>query len=421
MRILFFLSFFLFGYSLNVNVAAPYTCLMNAGNGKILYQKNMDKRIYPASVTKIATALYILEECIVDRNLLVACGPDALAVVTEKKKVESNFQLAPYLLEDDGVTLHLHRGEQLSIEALLFAMMVKSANDAANVLASLYGSSITDFMFQVNKYLRGIGCKNTHFVNPHGLHHPDHYTTPHDLAIMLQRASTLPFMREMMSTLSYQIKKTRHSPLRELTCHNKLIDPSSKYYMPSIIGGKTGYHHRAKRNIAVFGEKNGRKIIAVVNKGEKSETVFDDCRKLFSAAFREERIERKLFNANESTFTHTYPWANKELTASLKEDLFLSYYPSEEEEVEVKIHWEEITAPIAKGDLVGTLDVYNKENAPLMQQKLYASTSVEYKFLHLVELFFNSIIKFLATYPKTLAAIFLVFIIFIRRRRIKTT
>jgi D-alanyl-D-alanine carboxypeptidase (penicillin-binding protein 5/6) len=420
MPVLLFLSFFLYGYTFNVNVSAPYVCLMNSQNGKVLYQKNMDKRIYPASVTKIATALYILEECDVDKTLLVTCNADALQVVTEKKKVASNFSLAPYLLENDGVTLHLHKGERLSLEDLLFALMVKSANDAANVLASLYGSSIPDFMFQVNKYLRSIGCKNTHYVNPHGLHHPDHYTTPHDLAIMLQRASAHPFLRKLMSTVQYEMKKSGHSPARELRCSNKLIHPTSKYYMPSVIGGKTGYHHRAKRNIAAFGKRNDRAIIAVVNKAEKPEALFDDCRKLFAAAFEEKLTKRILFNAEESKFTHRFDWARKELSASLKDDLVLSYYPSEEEDIDVKIHWTEITFPIKVGDLVGTLDVYNKDNAPIMQQNLYADQAVGYKFTYLIEIFFNNLIKAVATYPKTMIIFILVFLFIIRRRRIKT-
>ncbi|MCH9616974.1 MAG: D-alanyl-D-alanine carboxypeptidase DacB [Chlamydiia bacterium] len=377
----------------------------------------MDKRIYPASVTKIATALYILEECDVDRSLLVTCNADALQVVTEKKKVASKFSLAPYLLENDGVTLHLHKGERLTLEDLLYALMVKSANDAANVLASLYAPSIPDFMFQVNKYLRSIGCKNTHFVNPHGLHHPDHYTTAHDLAIMLQRASVHPFLRKLMSTQHYEIKKTGHSPCRAISCYNKLIHPTSKYYMPSVIGGKTGYHHRAKRNIAAFGKKNDRSIIAVINKAEKPEVLFDDCRKLFTAAFEETLAQRMLFNAQESKFTHKLHWANKELTASLKEDLFLTYYPSEEENIDVKIHWAEITSPVQAGDIVGTLDVYNQDNAPIMQQNLYADRAVGYKFTYLIELFFNNLIKAIATYPKTMLVLFLGILFFIRSRR----
>lgn len=420
MRLFFFLSFFLYGYTFNISVSAPYVCLMNAENGKILYQKNMDKKVYPASVTKIATALYILEECDVDKNLLVSCNAQALKVVSEKQKVASNFTLPPYLLEDDGVTLHLHKGERLTLEDLLYALMVKSANDAANVLALLYAPTISDFMFEVNKFLRSIGCKNTHFVNPHGLHHPDHYTTAHDLAIMLQRASTHPFLSKLMSTSAYQIKKTGHSPSREITCANKLIHPTSKYYMPAVIGGKTGYHHRAKRNIAAFGKRNNRSIITVINKAEKPEALFDDCRKLFTAAFEEKVVKRILFNAKESEFSRHFKWASRELSAGLKEDLFLTYYPSEEEEVEVKVHWLDLSEPIKSGDLVGTLDVYSKNNAPIMQQNLYANAAVGYKLSYLLALFFNNLIKAIATYPKTIILLLLGSILFFRSKRIKT-
>lgn len=418
---LFFLPILLFAKPLSVDISSSYVCLMNASTGKVLYQKNMDKKIYPASVTKIATALFIIEECDFDKNMLVTCVPEALRVVTEKKKVDSNFTIAPYLLESDGSTLYLHRGEQLSIESLFYALMIKSANDAANVLASTFAPSISDFMFQVNAYLRKIGCKNTHFVNPHGLHHPDHYTTPRDLAIILQRASAYPFIQKLMSTKAHTIGKTSYSPKREIFCMNKLIDPKSKYYMPSVIGGKTGYHRRAKRNLAAFGKKNGRSIIAVVNKAKSKEVVFDDCRKLFNAAFEEKKVERMLFNAKESKFHNKYPWASKELSASLKDDLSLSYYPSEGDEVEVKIHWKEFSEPISQGDVVATLDIYDKKNTPISQANIYADHDLNFKFLHLVELFFNNIIKMVATYPKSALLLFLALLFISRRRRIKTT
>ena len=415
-----FLPLFLSAKPLNVNVSSSHVCLMDAGTGKILYQKNMDRKIFPASVTKIATALYIMEECSFDKNMEVSCSSEALRVVTEKKKVESNFSLAPYLLERDGVTLYLHKGERLSIEELLYGLILKSSNDVGNVLASTFAPTISDFMFHLNTYLRSIGCKNTHFVNPHGLHHPDHYTTPHDLAIILQRAITYPYLKKIMSTHSYTISRTSYSPKREIRCSNKLIDPRSKYFMPFVLGGKTGYHHRAKSNIAAFGSKNDREIIAVVNKVDRREKAFDDCRKLFNAAFEEKKVERVLFNAAESKFHQHYGWAAKELTASLKEDVILSYYPSEEGALEVKIHWKEKDTPIEEGEEIATLDVYDQNMSPIYQASVYADHAVSYKFLFLVERFFNTMIKIIATYPKCAFLTLLALFLFLRRRRVKT-
>ena len=419
--LLFFLPILLFGNSLNVYISAPCACVMNAESGKVLYSKNMDVKIFPASVTKIATALYIIEECDFDRKKKVSCLADALTMTTEKKKVDSNFSLAPYLLESDGTTLYLHRGERLTIESLLFGMMVRSANDAANVLALTFAPSIEEFTSQMNAYLRSIGCKNTHFVNPHGLHHPDHYTTAHDLAIILQRALAYPFFRELTSTRVYNVEKTSHVRSRKIISAINILDPKSKYYIPSVIGAKTGYHRRAKSNIAAFGKKNNRMIITILNKGENRLKIFDDCRKLFNSAFEEKRESRVLFNAKESVFTNNYSWAKDTLKATLKENVQLSYYPSEGDDIDVKVHWKELVGPIEEGDVVATLDVYNKAGSPIAQANIYANHKLSHKFWHLARQFFNNLIKMIAAYPKTSVIILLGVLFIFKRRRIRTT
>ena len=417
---LLFLPLFVYAGSLSVEVSAPYGCVMNADTGAVLYQKNMDCKLFPGSVTKIATALYILEECSFDMAQKVTSMPEALLVTTEKKKVESNFSLAPYLQEKDGTTLYLQRGEQLTIKHLLYGLMLRSANDAANVLAMTFAPSVEEFMFQMNVYLRKIGCKNTHFNNPHGLHHPDHYTSAHDLAIIMYRSMAHPFLRKLLSTHSYVIPKTNLSPKRELISKNKLIDQASRYFLPSVQGGKTGYHRRAKRNIVAFGERDGRSIIAVVNKAETREHLFDDCRKLFNAAFEEKKTQRTLFNASESKFFKEFSWASGKLSASLKEDVVLSYFPSEERDLKVEIHWQEKENAITPGEVVATLDVYDSLGSPIHQAELFADHALSYKFVFLVEQFLNGTIKIVASYPKTVLLIVVGLFLFLRRRKIKT-
>lgn len=419
MRALFFLPFCIFANSLSISVDAPYVCMINANTGKVIYDKRMEEKVYPASVTKLATALYIAEECEVNNELIVRCSKEALRVVSEKQKVESGFSLPPYVLEDDGSSISLRANERISLKDLMYALLVRSANDSANVLAETYAETIPDFMFQLNKYLRTIGCKNTHFVNPHGLHHPNHYSTPHDLAIILKRAIGHKEIREVLSTAEYVIPKTNLSSQREIKNSNKLIRKESKHYYPAVVGGKTGYHWRAKRNIALYADNNKRSIIVVLNKAESVDSIFDDCKKALTTVFEEKIKNRVLFNAAESVFTNIYSWANKELLASLKDDVILHYYPSEEEEVEAKVNWREIGDPIHAGDVVATLDVYNKEGVPIMQRNIYANISVGHKFVYLVELTLNSGIKFLATYPKSFIFLLVSIILFFRRRRVK--
>ncbi len=419
MRILFFFPVLLFSASLSISTSAPNICVLNSESGKIIYQKNMDEKIYPASVTKIATILYIIEECEMNEKTPISCSSDVLQKISEKKKVESNFSLEPHLLEDDGTTIYLKGGEILSLGDLLRAFMVKSANDAGNVLASVYAKSIAEFMGNMNRYLRGIGCKNTHFVNPHGLHHPDHMTTAHDLALILKRAIKHKLIRDIMATTTYEIPATNKSPVRELKTTNALIREDSKYYCPFVVGGKTGYHRRAKHNVAVFAEKNNRSIVAVVNNGETSDQRFADIRKILTAVYEEMSMNRVLFNAKEAKFTHDYPWGNDTVVASLKDDCILSYYPSEEENIDVQVHWEPIFNPIKPGDLVGTVDIYSDDGSAIYQQSIFSENLVDHSVSYKIRSVINQMIKFLATYPITSVLSFLIFFYALSRRKQK--
>ncbi len=412
------LPIYLLGSSLSVSTSSSNVCAINAENGRVLYEKNMHQKIFPGSVTKLAIALYLLEECEVDENLVVTCAAEALKVVTEKEKVASNFTLPPYLLETDGTTIYLHAGERITMESLMHALIVKSANDAANVLASLYFDSISDFMFKLNAYLRRIGCKNTHFLNPHGLHHPNHVSSAYDLAIIMQRAIGHPMIRKLISTVEYEIPKTNSSKARSIKNTNKLIHPNSEHYLPHAIGGKTGYHREAKHNIAMVGEKDGRVVIIAVNKAENRLKLYDDCRKIFNAAFEEKKQSRILFNHEDSTFTAYLPWANKELVAKLHEDCVLEFYPSEEREIVAEVNWHECNSPIGADRLVATLDVYSVDGEPIAQYELFSEESIGYKITYRVRLALNALIKVMASHPfLTFIGIVLIFLFIPKRRR----
>ncbi len=414
----FLLPITLFAASLSVSTSSSNICAINGENGRVLYSKNMHQKIFPGSVTKLAVALYLIEECNIDKDLIITCNQEVLKVVSEKEKIASKFTLPPYLLENDGVTLYLSPGERITMESLLYALIVKSANDAANVLASLYFDSIPDFMFKLNSYLRGIGCKNTHFLNPHGLHHPDHVTSPYDLALILQRAISYPMLRKLISTAEYEIPKTNRSPSRIIKNSNGLIRPNSKHYLPYVIGGKTGYHREAKCNIASVGEKDGRLVIVVVNKAENRLKLYEDCRKIFTAAFEEKKQSRVLFNKKDSSFSFVLPWAAKNLVAKLHEDCILEFYPSEEGEVVAEVNWHEFDRPISADALVATLDVYNDEGDPIAQYELFSDESIGYKLSYQVRLAINAFIKLTASHPfLTFIGIVIIFLCIPKRRR----
>ncbi|EKE08412.1 MAG: hypothetical protein ACD_17C00181G0006, partial [uncultured bacterium] len=154
-------------------MGAASAILMNADTGALLFEKHAHVPSYPASITKIGTTLYILDQ---EVQLDQVC---VVSTESLKRRPSTDWEkYPPYWLDKDGTTMGLKIGEALTVEALLHGLLMVSGNDAANVLAENIGSgSVPQFIERVNEYLRKIGCKNTQFSNPHGLTHPDHWTT----------------------------------------------------------------------------------------------------------------------------------------------------------------------------------------------------------------------------------------------------
>src|SRR6185437_6437502 len=140
-------------------------------------------------------------------------------------------------------------GEEMPLKEYLYGMMVRSGNDAANVIAEYVSGSIPTFMQELNDYLKQIGCLNTTFCNPHGLHHPDHKTTAFDMALLTREAMKNPVFREIVSTVRHKRPKTNKRPAAVLVQTNRIIKSGTQYYYPKAIGVKTGYHSRAQNTL----------------------------------------------------------------------------------------------------------------------------------------------------------------------------
>lgn len=165
--LLFFTTSFVFGASEKPFLVSQAAILMDNKTGKILYSKNENQKMYPASTTKILTAILVLENCNLDEVVIVSY--DAIVSIP------------------DGYSLaFLQVDEQLTVEQLLQLLLVHSANDAANVLAEYVGGSIESFVSMMNTKVYEIGLSNTHFTNAFGMHDDNHYTTAQDLAILMQ-------------------------------------------------------------------------------------------------------------------------------------------------------------------------------------------------------------------------------------------
>lgn len=364
---------------LDIDVKARSAILMNADTGAILYEKHAHIPSFPASTTKISTALYVLERQ-VDLNEIVTVSREAL----KGRPANGSDKLHPYWLDSDGTMMYLKIGEILSLDVLLHGLMLVSGNDAANVLAEKVGGTVPQFMDLVNEYLQSIGCKNTRFVNPHGLPHPDHMTTAYDLAVMTRRALQIPKFRKVVSTLVYTKPKTNKQPQSEIRLTNPLLKPNSRYYYPKAIGVKSGYTKASQCNLVAAAEHEGRTLIAVLLGCENREDRYESSKRLFEAAFNEQKATRRLIGP-ENVFKKEIPGSKSPLKASLAKPLAISFFPSEEPKCKAALHWSFEHLPIRKGQKVGEVHILDDNGSFLQKGDLLALEEVKGSFFFVLK------------------------------------
>lgn len=355
---------------LNVSVRAQHAILINPENGAILFQKGAHEAHYPASILKLATALYVLDGLQPDLDQKVIASSEALEVIRADIKQADFLLYPPYLLEHDGVMMGLKVGNAYTIRTLLHGLLLASGNDAANVLAEGVAGSIDHFMEGLNRYLKAKGITNTRFQNPSGLHHPAQLTTAADMAKIAALCFSNSHFREIIQSLKFE-------PLNadNIQNTNRMLQ-RGRYRYPSLIGGKTGYIASSGYNFVAAAEEKGRELIVVLLGCEKSEDRFKDTITLFEAAFRQRREKRILFPKDSTTFRKEVPKAQDPLSASIEEDLILFSYPAEEMELQGKILWKIGRLPILKGDEVGRLEVLGSSGKIIASAPLYATSDV---------------------------------------------
>ncbi|MBS0620301.1 MAG: D-alanyl-D-alanine carboxypeptidase [Verrucomicrobia bacterium] len=380
----------LYSAPLKVEVAGKGAVLINADTGRILYEKNAHLPLYPASTTKVVTALYALERLGGEVDRLVTASPDAVAVVSPTARRSGDGRHLPYRLEYGGTHMGIKPGEALSMRTLLYGLMLSSANDAANVLAEHISGSVPRFMEELNAYIRSIGCSNTELHNPHGLPFEEHKISAFDMALIMRRAIGHPLFRDIVQTREFPRHETNKQPEGVLTSHNALIKPG-KFFYPKALGGKTGYTVSSGYTLVAAAEDPQRQCVAVVFGCQSREQCYRDIITLFDAAFEEKRAVRTLFSKGFDDFVCAVPGGNRPLKGALAEDLLLEYYPSEEPDFTPVIHWDSLTLPVHIGDRVGEVEILSQEKIRLASQPLYAVQSVEPTLSHMLHLFFAAI------------------------------
>ncbi|MCH9627604.1 MAG: D-alanyl-D-alanine carboxypeptidase DacF [Chlamydiales bacterium] len=367
----------LYAQQLDLKLDAEGVILINAETGAILYEKNAYTPTFPASTTKIATALYALDRQGMQLGNKMLATRECVASITPQAKKQSNYRSPSHWLETDGSHIGIKSGEELRFYDLLAAMLISSANDASNVIAYHVGGSISNFMTELGHYLKGIGCKSTSFNNPHGLHHPQHVTTPYDLAVMAQVGLKNPIFRKIVSTKRYTCPQTNLEHERTFLQTNKLLRSGSSEY-PKAIGVKTGTTQAAGKNLVAAAESEGRCLIAVLlgYRGAR-EHLYRDAIKLFDTAFQEQKMRRVLLKVGTTDLTTHVIGARGRLKTTLPMGLNYDYYPAEESVVKAQVHWDLPSLPISKGDRVGTVSVVDASGNVVQETGLMALTDLK--------------------------------------------
>lgn len=369
--ILFILIFTLnvsisYGISDVPEISVGAAILMDSSSEKILYSKNEYEKMYPASTTKILTAILTIENCNLDD--IVSVPYEAIS------SIPSGYSIAA-----------LQPGEQLTIRQLLQMLLVHSANDAANVLAYHISGSIEVFANLMNEKVSELGLENTHFTNPSGAHDENHYTTAYDLAIIMKYCMKNSTFRNLSSLKYCEIPATNKYEERVYNTTNELLtnSTSSDYYYKYAIAGKTGYTTQAKNCLVSVANKDDLELICVVLSAglypNNLSAKFVDTKALFDYGYENYTI-RKLREKNAianqiEIINGTKETKNLDLLISddinvliSKDDLNTDFAP------EIKVN-DNLFAPISQGKVVGSI-TYNIDGIKYSSD-LIASHNVE--------------------------------------------
>ena len=253
----------------DTGVQAEAGIVVDMDSGAVLFGQNIHLPYPPASITKLLTALVVLEHCQLDETVEFS--------ETAVNSVES----------DSGNKLGSVAGDRLSVEDCLYGMLLESSNQAANALAEHTAGSIPDFVEMMNEKIAQLGCTESHFDNPSGLNGDTQYVSAYDMAIIARAAFSNEELLTISSTLSRKLAGTANYPGGiTVENENRLIKPDDELYYPSAKAGKTGYLIAAGNTLVTYGEENGRRLVSVILKGQPRQ-YFMDARTLMEFGFRD--------------------------------------------------------------------------------------------------------------------------------------
>ncbi len=250
-------------------IGAESAILMEVNTGTILYAKNIHAKLYPASITKILTALIAAEEC--DMNEMVTFSSDAIHSINWR----------------EDANMGINAGDSITMEQCLYGLLVGSANEVAYAMAEHIAgeNNVEGFSDMMNKKAKELGCTDSNFITPNGIHDENHYTSAHDMALIAQAFFSNELLCKMSSTTNYHVPKTATQPREDMIvwAKSKLL-PGKEYEYEYLVGTKTGYTDDARQTLVSCAQKNGLKLACVILK-EETPAQFTDTIELFNYGF----------------------------------------------------------------------------------------------------------------------------------------
>ena len=325
------------------NIAGEAAIVMDFNSGQVIWAKNENEPRAPASTTKILTALIALE----------------------KGNLQDEVTISEDAVRVDGTRVYLVAGEKQTLENLLYAMLLNSANDAAYAIGEYIGGTIEGFAQMMNEKARQLGAVHSHFVNPNGLSDEDHYTTAYDLALIARAAMQNPTFRKIVATENrpwYGAEWTS-----TLINGNKLLDSYD-----GAIGVKTGYTSEARWCLVSAAERNGETFLAVVL-GSNNKQIWSDSKELLDYGFNNFYTQTL---AHSGDIIEHLEIDEQQLEIAVASDL--TYLQSKLNPIhpQAKIHILPLETPVEKGDKVGEVQFF-ADGKEVGKLDLVANNSVE--------------------------------------------
>ncbi|MGG0123163.1 D-alanyl-D-alanine carboxypeptidase family protein [Bacillus paranthracis] len=313
------------------NVFSQFATTIDAKTGDVLYDKNAHHRAFPASMTKVLTAILLMEHTKPEDQFTFS----QLALDQEKSNYQIEFQ----------------PGETINRNTALMILMVLSANDVSYAIAERIGGSVENFVNMMNERAKQLGATDSHFVTPNGLHDPNHYTTPFDMAMITRGVQKYPEILQAMNT-----KRTTVTTSRQTV---SIFNKSTYFENPFSIGGKTGFTNEARNTLVLLNEKDGNRIINVVMASQRPE-IYEDLKQMADYSFGQ-FVKQTVLDKHSWHQKATY--LNKDIDSELEKSAELMLKKDEGKNVRTTFRAASLDKDslydkgIHRGEVVGAVDI----------------------------------------------------------------